>query len=406
MRAVGVIVSPLPRTGPRTHTLLTSEQLEIRALARDFAAGEIRPRSRGWDEAGALDEEAIGKLAELGFLGMLTPEEHGGLGFDVPTYLTVLEALAWGDAALALTVAIQNGPLPRLLQAWGTEAQQSAWLPRMASGEVMGAFAMSEAEAGSDAASLRTTATPSGDGWEISGAKRWVTNGASANVAFVFARTGERSDGRPAIGCFLVDTDASGYRVTDREKTMGLRASETVSVSLDGVHVAGDRLLGDPERGLSYALDALTIGRLGIAAQAVGIAQAALEHATSYAGERKQFGRPIAEFGAIRGKLARMATRVASSRALMLDVGARVGGDELRYPGRLPLRAEAAMAKLAASEAATWVADEAVQIYGGYGYMRDYPVEQLLRDAKGTEIYEGTSEIMRLVIGESLTDEP
>lgn len=384
--------------------MLTSEQLEIRALARDFAEGEIRPHSRAWDEAGSLDPAVIGKLSELGFLGMLIPERYGGLGLDVPTYLAVLEALAWGDAALALTVAIQNGPLPRILLAHGTEEQKEAWLPRMASGEILGAFALSEAGAGSDPASMESSATRDDDGWRISGQKRWVTNGGSADLVFTFARTGTRDDGRPAIGCFLVEPSSGTYEVTGREKTMGLRASETVSVTLDGVPVGDGGVVGDPSRGLSYALDALTIGRLGIGAQAVGIAQAAMEHAIRYAGERKQFGQAIANFGAIRGKLARMATRIATSRALVLDVGACMADPQPR-PDRLPLPAEAAMAKLAASEAATWVADEAVQIFGGYGYMRDYPVEQLLRDAKGTEIYEGTSEILRMVIGSSLTND-
>ncbi|MDH3222084.1 MAG: acyl-CoA dehydrogenase family protein [Gemmatimonadota bacterium] len=382
--------------------MLTTEQREIRALAREFAEGEIRPHSRAWDESGDFPDEVLDALAELGFMGMLVPEARGGLGMAVPAYLAVMEALSWGDAALALTVAIQNGPIPRLLTISGTEEQQSVWLPRLASGRTLGCFALSEADAGSDPSAMVTEASRTGSGWEIRGEKRWVTNGARADVAFVFARTGQRDDGRPAIGCFAVDTSDEAYRVTGREATMGLRASETVTVSLDGVVVGDDRLLGDPARGLSYALEALDIGRLGIAAQAVGIGQAALEHATRYSKERRQFGQAISGFGAIRGKLSRMAARVGAARALLLDVGARVEMDGASDPERMPLRAEAAMAKLVASEAATWVADEAVQIFGGYGYMRDYPVEQLLRDAKGTEIYEGTSEIMRLVIAEAV----
>lgn len=385
--------------------MLTSEQLEIRALAREFAEREIRPHCREWDLAGAFDPGLIEKLGELGFLGMLIPEAYGGLGLGMPTYLAVLEQLAWGDASVALTVAIQNGPVPHLLLARGTEEQKRRWLPALAAGERIAAFALSESEAGSDPGSMTTRAEMAGDGWQISGAKRWVTNGSLADLAFVFASTGERADGKPAIGCFLVDPKASGYDVGVREKTMGLRASETVAISLNQVEVEGDALLGDPSDGLRYALEALTIGRLGIAAQAVGIGQAALEHATGYALEREQFGRPIARFGAIRSKLARMATKVGTSRALMMDVAARTDSLTSEDRARLPLRAEAAMAKLAASEAASWVADEAVQIYGGYGYMRDYPVERLLRDAKATEIYEGTSEILRLVIGGCLTDE-
>ncbi|MGI9627685.1 MAG: acyl-CoA dehydrogenase family protein [Longimicrobiales bacterium] len=385
--------------------MLSSEQIAIQALAREFADGEIRPHSAAWDGAGAFDDSVLAKLAELGFLGMLTPEEYGGLGLDVTTYLTVLEQLAWGDAAVALTVAIQNGPIPHLLLTHGSEEQRRSWLPLLASGERVGAFALSEPGAGSDPGSLSTTAVPKGDGWVLKGEKRWVTNGGRADMCLVFARTGDPNDGKPAIGCFIVDTSSAGYEVGRREKTMGLKASETVSVSLKEVEVGPEALVGDPARALGYALDALNIGRLGIAAQSVGIAQAALEHATRYAVEREQFGRSIAEFGAIRSKLANMATKTCAARALMMDVGARVGADGNGGASLPPYKAQVAMAKLHATEAATWVADEAVQIYGGYGYMRHYPVEKLMRDAKGPEIYEGTSEVLRMVVGGSLTSE-
>ena len=272
--------------------LLTSEQQEIRTLAREFAEGEIRPHSRAWDEAAAFPDQILDALAELGFMGMRVPEERGGLGMETPAYLAVLEALAWGDAAVALTVAIQNGPVPQLLSVAGTAEQQDLWLPRFASGESLACFALSEAGAGSDPGSMETVAVPSGADWEIRGAKRWVTNGRRADVALVFARTGTGAGGRPELGCFAVDTSAPGYRVTGRESTMGLRASETVSIELDGVTVGADRVLGDPSLGLRYALQALDVGRLGIAAQAVGIGQAALEHAVGYSSERHQFGRP------------------------------------------------------------------------------------------------------------------
>ena len=383
-------------------SLLTSEQQEIRALAREFAHGEIRPHSRAWDEAGGFPTEILNALAELGFMGMLIPEEDGGLGMEMPVYLSVLEALAWGDAAIALTVAIQNGPVPRLLSLAGSREQREEWLPRLASGDTLACFALSEAGAGSDPAAMETVAVRSGAGWEIRGSKRWVTNGARADLALVFARTGSTDTGRAEIGCFAVDTSDDAYKVVGRESTMGLRASETVSVELDGVRVGEDRLVGDPSQGLGYALGALDVGRLGIAAQAVGIGQAALEHAVGYSKERQQFGQPIARFGAIRGKLARMAARVGAARALVHDVATLMDAGKDADPSRMDLRAEAALAKLVASEAATWVADEAVQIFGGYGYMRDYPVEQLLRDAKGTEIYEGTSEIMRYVVSQEL----
>ena len=383
--------------------MLTAEQQAIRELARDFADSEIAPHAAAWDRAGAFDRDVLARLGELGFLGMLVPEGYGGLGLDVPTYLVALEELARGDAALALTVAIQNGPVPAILFAHGNEAQKARWLPALASGEKIAGFALSEAQAGSDPAAMTTTATEEGDGWILRGAKRWVTNGASADLMLVFARTGESDRGKPATGAFLVDTASPGYRVGRREKTMGLCASETVSVELDGVRLDGDRLLGDRRRGLSYALEALDLGRLGIGAQAVGIARSALEHAVRYAHERRQFDRPIASFGGVRSKLATMAARVAAARALVME-SARAW--EARHApgtgGGLPVAARSAMAKLIASETATWAAEEAVRIFGGYGFMREYPVEKLMRDAKGTEIYEGTSEILRLVIGRSL----
>ena len=373
-------------------------------MARDFAAGEIRPHAAEWDAARELDPAVFDKLAELGFLGMGVPEEYGGLGLDSSTYLLALEELAWGDAALALSVAIHNGPVAALLLAHGSDEQRGRHLPAMAAGEALGAFALSEESAGSDAGSLTCEAVPDGDGWVLGGAKRWVTNGARAGLVVVFARTDPAATRGHGIGAFLVDPSAEGYSVTGREKTMGLRASETVSIALDGVRVGPEAVIGDPTEGFRYALEALDVGRLGISAQAVGIAQAAFEHSVAYALERKQFGRPIAEFGAIQGKLADMAARITGARELvhavartMEDVGCGSGA------GSRPARA--ASAKLLASETASWVADEAVQIFGGYGYMRDYPVEKLLRDAKGTEIYEGTSEILRLVIAREVLKE-
>lgn len=378
---------------------LTDQQREIQALARDFAGGELRPRSAAWDEARALDPSVVRALGEVGFLGMRIPEAHGGLGLDVPTYLLVLEELAWGDAAVALSAAIHGGPVTHLLLRRGTPAQQERWLPLLASGETLGAFALSEPEAGSDAGALTARAEPSGGGWRLSGVKRWVTNGSSAGLVVVFARTGE------GVSAFLVEPSAPGYRVAGRERTLGLRASETVTVELDGVEVAGDALLGREGEGLRAALEAVDVGRAGIAAQALGIARAAMEHAVGYALERRQFGKALADFGATQEKLAEMHRRITGARALTHQAGealqaAEEGGHPRAGPDGVTVRAAAA--KLAASETATWVADEAVQIYGGYGYMKDYPVERLLRDAKGTEIYEGTNEILRHVIAREI----
>lgn len=384
--------------------MLTDDQREVRDLARDFAEGEIRPHAERWDRDEALDDALFVQLAELGFLGMLIPEEFGGLDFDIQTYLVVLEELARGDASAALSVAIHNGPVAGIVRAHASDAQREEWLPRLASGEALGAFALSEPDAGSDAASLACRAEPAdGGGWRLTGTKAWVTNGERAGAVLVFARTGE---GRHDIGCFLVRPGADGYRVARRATTMGMRASETVDVELDGVP---GEVIGEPDRGFEYAMGALDLGRAGIAAQALGIAEAAMGFATGYALEREQFGRSIADFGAVQEKLASMAARIASARALTHEVGALLQRE--RESGTGPTRgvggatARAAMAKVTASECAMWVADEAVQIYGGYGYMRDYPAERLMRDAKGTEIFEGTSEVLRHIIAREILRE-
>ena len=375
-------------------TALADERREVQGLAREFAEAEIAPRAAAWDRDGAYERDVLEKLGELGFLGMLVPEEYGGLGLDTSTYLVALEELARADASVALAVSIHNGPVARLLMAHGSAAQKSRWLPALASGKKIGGFALSEPDAGSDPGGLATEARRHADGWSVSGVKRWVTNGGRADVVCVFAKT------EGTIGAFLVETDAEGYRPGRREKTMGLRASETVEVALDRVRLGPDRLVGDRAQGLGHALDAIDVGRLGIAAQALGIAQAAMEHAASYAGERQQFGRPIASFGAVRSKLAVMATRIAASRALLMQAAgvweaSPQGPSAALWP---------AMAKLQASETAAWVTDQAVNVLGGCGFMREFPVERLMRDAKATEIYEGTSEILRMVIGRSVTD--
>ena len=378
----------------------TAEQLEIQSLAREFAQREIAPHAEAWDAARAIPDDVFSAMAELGFLGMLTPERFGGLALDVPTYLLVLEEIARADASVALTVAIQNGPVPSLLLAHGNEAQKERWLPRLAAGELIGAFALSESEAGSDAASLAATATRDGDGWVLNGRKAWITNGARAGVVVLFARAEE------GVSCFLVEPGSPGYDVAERVTTMGHRASETVTVELSDLRVPAGALVGEPGRGLGYALESLVVGRAGIAAQALGIAQSALDHATRYALERRQFGTPLAEFGATQAKLGNIAARIVAVRAATHEVGRRLetrrqGGVDLGT-GFDDLGARAAGAKLLASETAMYASDEAVQIFGGYGYMRHYPVERLMRDAKGTEIFEGTSEIMRVVIARAL----
>ena len=384
---------------------LTEEQLEIRSLARDFALGEIRPHAAEWDARRELDPLIFSKLGKLGFLGMRIPEAYGGLGLGLTTYLLVLEELAWGDAAVALAVAIHSGPVTSLILGHGTEEQKQRFLPPMAAGECLGAFALSEAGAGSDARALETRATRNGSGWLLEGRKKWVSCGKRAGVILLFARNGEGE----GIHAFLLESGLPGLKVGKREVTMGLSALDTVELELDGVKVGPGALLGREGKGFEYATEALEVGRLGVAVQAIGIGRAALEHARRYARERVQFGRPLSDFQATRFKLAGMATRLAAARALALG-GAQAlvaGANAEGEPGVLDPEgpssgALAAMAKVTASEAAVWITDEAVQIFGGYGYMRDYPVEKLLRDAKGTEIYEGTNEIMRLIIAKDV----
>jgi hypothetical protein len=368
---------------------------EIRELARQVAVEQLRPHVERWDHDRAVDADALAQLAELGFFGMLVPEEHGGMEFDLATYATAVEQLAWGDASVALTVA-HAAFVAELILRHGDDAQRRRWLEPLAAGRVRACFAASEEAAGSDATALETRARRDGDDWVITGEKRWVTNGASADVALVLARTadlapesGRRSQPR-GIGAFLVPTDAAGFRVGARDATMGLRPLDIVTVHLDDVRVDASAALGDPSLGFIHTLELLDLGRIGVAAIALGIAQAALDHAVAYAAEREQFGRKLHRFQGIQFKLADMATGVEAARAL------------LRTAVEAPDARACAMAKLFASETAMDVTTQAVQVFGGYGYMRDYPVEKLMRDAKATEILEGTNEIQRVLIAREL----
>ncbi|HEX6590297.1 MAG TPA: acyl-CoA dehydrogenase family protein [Longimicrobiales bacterium] len=368
-----------------------SEQVEaaqVRELARQFAESELRPHVEHWDRERELPAGTLDALAELGFYGMLVPEEFGGMGFDLPSYLGALEELAWGEPAVALLLSIHNA-FGTLLVDVGSDAQKTKWLEAMAAGRERVCFALSEEHAGSDAGSLETRAMRDGDGWRIVGRKKWVTHGSRATLALVAARTGDAGARGISLFAVPVGPDAAGVDVVEREATMGLRAADVVTLELD-VRVDGDALIGEQGKGFAYAMRGLDRGRLGIAAQAIGIAQAALEHARGYAAERKQFDTALRDFEAIQFKLADMATRTAAARALLLDAA------------REPSTERSAMAKLFASETAMWVTTQAVQIFGGYGYMRDYPVEKLMRDAKATEIYEGTNEIQRVVIARAL----
>ncbi len=376
---------------------LTEEQREIQKLARDFARQEIAPYSADWDERSYFEPSLVKKLGDLGFLGMLLPEEYDGLGVDTPTYLLALEEIATVDASAAVMMSVHNSLPTSMILRYGSDAQRERFLGPMARGEILGAFALSEPEAGSDAVALTTQAVRAGDDWLLTGTKSWVTNGNTAGVIVTMARTDTRQERRGArgIGAFLVTPDLPGFHVGKKEEKMGLRASPTVELTFDAMRVPSANLLGEPGMGFVYAMQSLSAGRLGIAAQAVGIARAALEAATAYAAERRQFGVQIRDFQAIQFKLADMATKVAAARSLTHAAAAA------KDRGENVVQA-CSMAKLFSSETAMFCTNQAVQIFGGYGYVKDYPVERLFRDAKVTEIYEGTSEIQRIVISRHL----
>lgn len=376
---------------------LTEEQRAIQSTAREFAAAEIAPHSAGWDREATFDRAIVGKLGALGFLGMMVPEAYDGLGLDSCTYLVALEEIAAVDASVAVLMSVHNSLPTQMLLRYGSDQQRERFLRPMARGELLGAFALSEPDAGSDAASLSTRAERQGDCWVLNGTKAWVTNGDTADVILAMARTDKPSDhkGARGIGAFVITPDMPGLIIGRKENKMGLRGSSTVQLQFDNLRVPHANLLGEPGRGFIYAMQSLDHGRLGISAQAIGIARAALECATRYAAERRQFGKPIKEFQAVQFKLADMATRVTASRALLYAAAAAKDRGE-------PITQFSSMSKLMASETAMWTTTQAIQILGGYGYVTDYPVERLFRDAKVTEIYEGTSEIQRIVIAREL----
>jgi alkylation response protein AidB-like acyl-CoA dehydrogenase len=372
---------------------LTSDQREIQALTREFAQAEIEPHAATWDREHRFPRELYPRLAELGLLGVCIPEEYGGAGADFLSYILVLEELSRADAGVGVTVAVHTSAATLPILTFGTEEQRSRFVPPLARGEVLGAFALTEPESGSDAGSLRTAARPDRDGWTINGAKQWITNGSFAGTFILFARTDRETPGARGVSAFILDADH--VRATREEEKLGLNSSSTVDILLENIHVARDRLLHEEGKGFTVAMATLDGGRIGIAAQALGIAQAAYDAARSYALERRQFGKRIADFQAIQWKLADMATEIDAARLLVYRAG------WCKQQGR-PHMEEGAKAKLFASEMARRQTAEAIQILGGYGYTKEFPVERYYRDAKITEIYEGTSEIQRLVIARSI----
>jgi butyryl-CoA dehydrogenase len=369
------------------------EQQEVQRLARDFARREIEPHAADWDREHRFPRELFTKLAELGLMGACVPEEYGGAGTDFLSYILVLEELSRADAGVGVTVAVHTSAVTLPLLAFGTDEQRSRFVPPLARGEQLGAFALTEPEAGSDAGALRTRAEPEGDGWRIDGAKQWITNGRYAGTFLLFARTDQSTPGARGVSAFILDGEH--VRITRDEEKLGLNSSATNDLVVEGAVVGRDRLLHEEGKGFRVAMETLDGGRIGIAAQAVGIAQAAFDVAREYAKERYTFGKPIAEHQAIQAKLADMATEIDAARLLVYRAAT------LRDRGE-PVTEAGAKAKLFASEMARRQTGEAIQILGGYGYTKEFPVERYYRDAKITEIYEGTSEIQRLVIARSI----
>ena len=381
---------------------LTAEQREIQALTRELAEAEIVPNAARWDREHRFPDELFPRLAALGLMGVCIPEEYGGAGTDFLSYVLVLEELSRADAGVGVTVAVHTSAVALPILTFGTEEQRARFVPPLAQGEQIGAFALTESGSGSDAGSLRTAAEPDGDGWVLEGSKQWITNASRAGTFVLFARTDPATAGARGISCFVLD--AEHVRVTREEEKLGLNSSTTGDLVLEGARVDRDRLLHEEGRGFRVAMATLDGGRIGIAAQALGIAQAAYDVARAYAQERQQFGRRIGDFQAIQWKLADMATEIDAARLLTYRAA------WLKQEER-PHTAEGAKAKLFASEMARRQTAEAIQVLGGYGYTKEFPVERYYRDAKVTEIYEGTSEIQRLVIarqilGRQLVDEP
>ena len=374
--------------------ILTEEQRLIRDTARSYAREHIAPHAAQWDRDATFPAKALSGLAELGFYGMLVPEQHGGCDIGYVAAALVLEEIGVADAACSTIVSVTNsvGCMP-LLQ-YGTAQQQRDFLSPLARGEKLAAFCLTEPQAGSDASGLRTRAERQGDSYVLNGTKQFITSGKNADLAIVFAVT-DPTAGKRGISAFVVPTDTPGYRVASVEAKMGQRASDTCQIVFEHCSIPAVNLLGDEGQGYKIALGNLEGGRIGIAAQCIGIARAALEAATLYSREREAFAKPLSEHQAVAFKLADMATQIAAARQLTLHAAALKDAGE-------PCLSEASMAKLFASEMAERVCSDAIQIHGGYGYLQDFPVERYYRDVRACQIYEGTSEVQKMVISRAL----
>ncbi len=374
--------------------LFSEEQTLIRDTARSFATEQLLPNAAEWDRTGRFPAEAVQAMAGLGFMGMLVPQEWEGAGADNVSYALALIEIAAGDGACSTIMSVHNSVACMPILRFGSTEQKQRFLKPLARGELLGAFCLTEPQAGSDAAALRTRAQRKGNRWVLSGVKQFITSGQNADLAIVFAVT-DPEQGKKGISAFLVPTDSPGYRVASVEKKLGQRASDTCQIVFEDVELTPDLMLGQEGEGYKIALSNLEGGRLGIAAQAVGMARAAYETALDYARQRESFGKPIVEHQAVAFRLADMATRLHGAELMVLHAA------RLKDAGQACLK-EACMAKLAASEAAEAICSDAIQIHGGYGYLADFPVERIYRDVRVCQIYEGTSDIQRLVISREL----
>jgi butyryl-CoA dehydrogenase len=374
---------------------LTDEQRLIRETAREFADREIVPVARDNDRNERFDTDLVKKLGDMGYLGPIVAEEYGGRGLDYRTYALIVEEVGRGDSSARTVVSVQTSLVCSSIQRWGSEEQKHEWLPRLCSGEILGCFGLTEPDTGSDAANLRTRAEKTGDGWRISGQKQWISMGNFAKVALVFAQTDPEQKHR-GLAAFLVPTDSPGFSSDSIHGKLGLRASDTAELSLDGVEVGDEALLGEVGDGFKVAMSALDSGRYSVAAGCVGICQGCVEASVEYAKNRQQFDRPLAAFQLVQEMIADMVVDTDAARALVWRAG------WLKDTGK-PNTTETSIAKLFATEAAVRSANAAIQVHGGSGYVDDYPVERYLRDARVTTLYEGTSQIQKLIIGRAAT---
>ncbi|MFB7180862.1 acyl-CoA dehydrogenase family protein [Streptomyces sp. NPDC056257] len=374
---------------------LSEEQSAVRRLAREFTEREVVPYAAAWDRAESVDRAIVKKLGDLGFLGLTVPEEYGGSGGDHLAYVLVTEELGRGDSAVRGIVSVSLGLVAKTIAAWGTEEQKHAWLPRLCSGEALGCFGLTEPGTGSDAGALTTRAVREEGAYVISGSKMFITNGTWADVVLLFARTGDEP-GHRGISAFLVPTDTPGLTRREIHGKLGLRGQATAELALDGVRVPASAMLGPEGKGFSVAMSALAKGRMSVAAGCVGIAQAALDAAVSYAAQREQFGKPIAHHQLVQELIADISVDVDAARLLTWRVADLIDRGQ-------PFATESSTAKLFASEAAVRAASNALQVHGGYGYIDEYPAGKLLRDARVMTLYEGTSQIQKLLIGRART---